>query len=228
MKKKISALLIAGILVITGCSFTGSNSSETDRPYDSYFKDAKEWAEFWCGPCEQIDKRKEDCDDNDYYDYIEYYTMKDYEFGFTYTVNACWKRYGSILNKPKAEYYCDDFDKPYMQEFVKATPPKAEVTTSAKVPASKKKDKPEPVYRPPTMTSEDPEKDQLLDKLWQMMLKDKVDNAMVLQAVVAEKEYYDLTVPPKDYDKDFISDVLIEAWDQVNKLCQTKIHDLPF
>ena len=121
MKKKISALLIAGILVITGCSFTGSNSSETDRPYDSYFKDAKEWAEFWCGPCEQIDKRKEDCDDNDYYDYIEYYTMKDSEFGFTYTVNAYWKRYGSILNKPKAEYYCNDFDKPYMQEFIKAT-----------------------------------------------------------------------------------------------------------
>ena len=114
------------------------------------------------------------------------------------------------------------------QEFVKATPPKADVTTAAKVPEPKKKDKPEPVYRPPTMTSDDPEKDQLLDKLWQMMLKDKVDNAMVLQAVVAEKEYYDLTVPPKDYDKDFISDVLIEAWDQVKNFCQTKIHDLPF
>jgi len=46
--------------------------------------------------------------------------------------------------------------------------------------------------------------------------------------VVAEKEYYDLSVQIKDYDKDFISDVLIEAWEQVNDLCQTKIRDLPF
>lgn len=106
--------------------------------------------------------------------------------------------------------------------------PMAAVETVAKVPAAKKKEPPADVKRPPSMQSDDTEKDQLLEKLWQLMLKDKVWDVTVVQAVVAEKEYYDLSVPVKDYDKDFISDVLIEAWEQVNNLCQTKIHDLPF
>ena len=105
--------------------------------------------------------------------------------------------------------------------------PEAKVETVKKVPEAKK-EPPADVRRPPSMVSDDPEKDQLLEQLWQLMLKDKVWDVTVVQAVVAEKEYYDLSVPVKDYDKDFISDVLIEAWEQVNNLCQTKIHDLPF
>ena len=61
-----------------------------------------------------------------------------------------------------------------------------------------------------------------------MMQKAAVNDPLILQAVVAEKDYYDLTVPVRDYDKEFISDVLIEAWEQVNSLCQSKILDLPF
>ena len=92
----------------------------------------------------------------------------------------------------------------------------------------KKKEAPAPAERPESMISEDPEKDKLLQKLWSLMQKDAVNDPLILQGVVAERDYYDLTVPVRDYDAEFISDVLIEAWEQVNKLCQTKILDLPF
>ena len=101
----------------------------------------------------------------------------------------------------------------------------AEVTTVAKVPKTKKK---EPLPRPESMQSDDPDKDILLEKLWGMMQLSHVDDPLILQSVVAEKDYYDIATRIADYEKDFISDVLIEAWDQVNSLCQTKIHDLPF
>ncbi len=112
----------------------------------------------------------------------------------------------------------------------KSKPPKAEVAKAAKVPDVQVQKKPakESAERPESMRSDSPEKEGLLEKLWALMRRDGVEEPLVLQAVVAEKEYYDLTVPVKDYDRDFISDVLIEAWDQVNSLCQTKIHDLPF
>lgn len=97
-----------------------------------------------------------------------------------------------------------------------------------KVEKGRKVPKNEPVERPDTMKSEDEEKDKLLDQLWKLMQKSNVPNPMVVQAVVSEKEYYDISVPIRDYDREFISDVLIEAWDQVNGLCQTKINDLPF
>ena len=98
------------------------------------------------------------------------------------------------------------------------------------LPAAKSEKKTEKAKddRPESMQSDDPEKDQLLDRLWKKMQEAKVDDPLVLQAVVAEKEYYDLVVPIRDYEKDFISDVLIEAWDQVNSLCQKKIYNLPF
>ena len=101
----------------------------------------------------------------------------------------------------------------------------AEVATVAKVPKTKKK---EPAPRPESMQSDDPDKDVLLEKLWGMMQANGIEDPLVLQAVVAEKDYYDITTRIADYEKDFISDVLIEAWDQVNSLCQTKIYDLPF
>ena len=107
----------------------------------------------------------------------------------------------------------------------------AEVTKTDTLPEPekpKKGKKAEPVERPETMKSDNPEKDQLLAKLWDLMQKDGVVDPLIIQAVVSEKEYYDIAVPIQDYDSDFISDVLIEAWKQVNSLCQTKIHDLPF
>ena len=103
---------------------------------------------------------------------------------------------------------------------------KAIVEAVNNVPKPKKKESPAP--RPESMQSDDPEKDRLLGRLYSMMVTDGVEDPTVVQAVVAEKDYYDLTVPIRDYDKDFISDVLIEAWGQVKDLCLTKIHDLPF
>ena len=60
------------------------------------------------------------------------------------------------------------------------------------------------------------------------MIARKIYDPLIIQAVVADKEYYELTTPIKDYDKDFIEGCLIGAWDTVNELAQTKIHDLPF
>ena len=85
-----------------------------------------------------------------------------------------------------------------------------------------------PEERPDTMKSDDKNKDALLEKLWQLMKKDKVYDPGIIRAVVAEKDYYDLSVDVKDYDTEFIEGCLIEAWNQVNDLCQTKLYNLPF
>ena len=97
---------------------------------------------------------------------------------------------------------------------------------TSKKPAKKKDEKPS--VRPDFLKSDNPEKDAALENLWQLMVKDQVYDPTVIQAVVAEKEYYDLTTPIRDYDIDFIEGCLIEAWPEVNKLAQTKINDLPF
>jgi len=112
-------------------------------------------------------------------------------------------------------------------EPVKIEPPKAEVKIGGKVPAPKKARDPD-TRRPDSMKSDNPEKDQLLDQLWNRMLVHQIYDPLVIQAVVAEKDYYELTVPIRDYDKDFIEGCLIEAWDTVLKLALTKVHDLPF
>jgi hypothetical protein len=96
----------------------------------------------------------------------------------------------------------------------------------AKKPAKKKAER--PTTRPDYLKSDNPEKDELLAQLWQMMVRDQVYDPTVIQAVVAEKEYYDLTTPIRDYDSDFIEGCLIEAWETVRGLALTKINDLPF
>jgi formate C-acetyltransferase len=55
----------------------------------------------------------------------------------------------------------------------------------------------------------------------------KID-PMLVQSVCEEKGYYDVSVPIRDYDTDFIEGCLIEAWDKVNGLIQDKISGLPF
>lgn len=82
--------------------------------------------------------------------------------------------------------------------------------------------------RPDSMQSEDPEKDKLLDKLWDLMLAAHLIDPSVIQAVCSDKGYYDLAVLIKDYDSDFIEGCLIEAWETVRGLAQTKMNDLPF
>ena len=102
------------------------------------------------------------------------------------------------------------------------------ITSGAKVVQKAKKKDDKPSARPDYLRSDNPEKDAALENLWQLMVKDQVYDPTVIQAVVAEKEYYDLTTPIRDYDIDFIEGCLIEAWPEVNKLAQTKINDLPF
>lgn len=84
------------------------------------------------------------------------------------------------------------------------------------------------IERPASMVSEDPEKDKALARLWELMKEKRVADVMALQTVVADKGYYPLTTLVRDYDLDFIRDVLIEAWDDVSKAMMSIINDLPF
>ena len=126
---------------------------------------------------------------------------------------------------------------------------KAEVTTAEKVPeepktalqakvdaicgkgskaARKTASETPDTTRPESMASEDPDKDALLEQLWNKMLIRQIYDPMILQAVVAEKEYYDLNVPVRNYDPEFIEN-LIDLWEsQISGLCISKKHDLPF
>jgi len=103
----------------------------------------------------------------------------------------------------------------------------ATVATAATLPKAKKKPE-KPSVRPGFMTSDNPEKDKALDQLWQLMIRDGVYEPTVIPAVVAEKGYYDVDVPIRDYDLDFIEGCLIEAWETVCGLALTKQNDLPF
>ena len=112
----------------------------------------------------------------------------------------------------------------------------AEVDTMAQLPKEAKKFKKtsgkvpdvNPPERPESMKSDNPEKDQLLQKLWERMTLNAIRDPMIIQAVVADKEYYDLTTMIRDYDTDFIEGCLIEAWDTVRGLALTKQNNLPF
>lgn len=155
------------------------------------------------------------------------------------THNACWDAknrfglpdelpldYDQIANLFKDVQPTETPKKP------EASAPKAEVEPVSKVPdvtlAKRNKTTKEPPERPESMICDNPDKDKLSQKLWELMLKDGIEEPLVIQAVVAEKGYYDLTVPIRDYDAEFIDGCLIEAWETVSGLALTKIHDLPF
>ena len=108
---------------------------------------------------------------------------------------------------------------------------KAEVEVTDKLPASAKKPQKAPgakMPRPDSMKSDDPEKDALLERLWDLMLEAYLLDPSIIQAVCSDKGYYDIAVLIRDYDKDFIEGCLIEAWETVRGLAQTKANDLPF
>ena len=109
----------------------------------------------------------------------------------------------------------------------------AEVTVSDTLPEAArvrkgKKTAPAPAERPESMRHDDPAKDRLLDQVWQKMDAGGIHDPMVIQAVCAEREYYDVQVPIRDYDTDFIEGCLLGAWDTVLGLALTKQHNLPF
>lgn len=107
-------------------------------------------------------------------------------------------------------------------------PTAPEARTEAKPKKSKKSNGTVTLVRPISMQSDDPEKDKLLAKVWQNMCDAEVPDPLVLQAVVAERGYYDAEVQVKDYEIDFIEGCLIDAWDKVVDLCKTRYFDLPF
>ena len=77
--------------------------------------------------------------------------------------------------------------------------------------------------RPEAMRSQNREKDAELEKLWRKMLEGGISDPLVLMAVVSEKDYYDLVVLVKDYHTAFIRDVLLDAWDDVCRLCRGRM-----
>ena len=110
-------------------------------------------------------------------------------------------------------------------------PPEPKPVKPAKAATVKKTAKvPEPSApeRPDSLRSDNPDKDRLLEQLWQLMMRDRMPDPALIQGVVAEKGYYDLSTQIPDYETDFIEGVLIDAWESVNRACQTKLHDLPF
>ena len=82
--------------------------------------------------------------------------------------------------------------------------------------------------RPAAMTADDPEKDAALAELWKRMTDAGLTEPLCLQAAVAKREFYAADVQPKDYDTEFITDVLLDAWESVRDLMQTIANDLPF
>ena len=118
MRKQVAALLTTVALALTGCSLPGTSTAETDRPYDSNFETAKDFAEYWCGPCEEVDVYTVQAAGNG--SDIEVHVLKDNEYGFEYTVNKYYAEYnGKKYNTPT--YICHDFDYYYLQEFLNAT-----------------------------------------------------------------------------------------------------------
>lgn len=91
--------------------------------------------------------------------------------------------------------------------------------------AAKKDEKPS--VRPDNMRSESEQKDELLERLWGLMVTDMAYDTSAIQAVCAEKEYYDLETPINEYSDEFL-EFLIEEWETVRGLALTKIHNLPF
>ena len=149
--------------------------------------------------------------------------------------SACWdakNRFGLPDEMPfEYDQIASLFDAAEQYEEQPAEKP---VEKPAPKPAVKKVDKvPETRHdklanRPAEMRSDNPDKDVALGELWTKMIDADVEEPAIIRTVVADKEYYDFSVPVNEYDLDFIRDVLIEAWDQVKSLCLTKIHDLPF
>ncbi len=110
MKKNITAMIIAAGLILTGCGIRLSNSQADKDPFDSDFKDAQEFAEYWCGPCEEVDS----------YEVGDYtiHEMKDDEFGFVYEVEEVYLERGEDTGLFDVSYSASQFGYYYLQRFI--------------------------------------------------------------------------------------------------------------
>lgn len=120
MKKVLSVLLIFTTLLATGCGCNilknAGNSVKGEEPYGTYYDDAKDWATYWCGPCEQLGMEIVPDDPHD----IELYTMKDSEYGFEYQVQATYADYATTFS-PEPSYSYGNFDHEYLKVFLEKT-----------------------------------------------------------------------------------------------------------
>ena len=151
---------------------------------------------------------------------------------------ACWdakNRFGLPDELPfDFDQIAELFSNAQSVEAPKTEPKSAEggtVEVAKQLPEKVKKPQKAPgakMPRPDSMKSDDPEKDALLERLWDLMLEAYLLDPSIIQAVCSDKGYYDIAVMIRDYDKDFIDGCLIEAWETVRGLAQTKANDLPF
>lgn len=116
--KKVPLILFALMLFgLAGCVYAKSaNGDKGKLPYGSLYDDAKDWATYWCGPCEQISVQVVPDEPHD----KEYYVMKDLEYGFEYQVSALYIDY-AYSSKPEPSYSYGDFDYRLLQVFLDGT-----------------------------------------------------------------------------------------------------------
>ena len=103
MNNRLLTLFVASAVLLTGCG--------SSRKYDSDFADACEFAEYWCGPCEEVDVYTVDTPAGE----VIVHKLRDTEFGFVYTVEETVKEYSTGLY---ASYNAPDFSYYYLQTFL--------------------------------------------------------------------------------------------------------------
>ena len=107
MRKTVPALILMVSLLFSGCMMTPFSTGVRGEPVDSSFKDAHAYAEYWMGPCKEIDE----------YDGNEsvIHEMRDKDLGFTYTVveSDVSSGIGSHVM-----YYSEDFGHYYLEAFL--------------------------------------------------------------------------------------------------------------
>lgn len=110
-RKNITAIAVSASLLLTGCGISSGTRSifSSGEPYDSEFKDAEEFAEYWCGPCKEVDSYQV----NDF----TVHEMEDKEWGFTYAVYELWVDRGDTGIKD-VSYTAEEFSYYYLQTFL--------------------------------------------------------------------------------------------------------------
>ena len=94
---------------MTGCNLEDTDLFKDREPYDVDFKDAHEFAEYWCGPCKEVDSYKVNG--------LIAHEMKDKEWGFTYIVYEGYYERGDtgIMD---VYYTAETFSYYYLETFI--------------------------------------------------------------------------------------------------------------
>jgi len=104
----LTGLLISGLalqaITLGGCYRLITN----DKRYSSSFDDAHDFAEYWCGPCEEVDTYTPE-------DGLTIHKMKDKEYSFTYYVSEIES---SQTAYSYTSYNIEDFGYYYLLEFL--------------------------------------------------------------------------------------------------------------